>query len=107
MIYEKKEDFMKALEKLVGDRKDDDILEIIENFSETYDRPGVDELNEKIRKMEADYAALDDDWRRRYRERFFSGAETTSQEVKEEQEDDVKRDGGPQTYEELFKEREG
>lgn len=47
----------------------------------------------------ADYEEL----RRKYIERFFSSPE----EVKEDQEEDVKRDGEEQSFESLFKEREG
>ena len=43
------------------------------------------------------------EWRKRYRERFFG----TREEVKEEQEEDVKDDGKTRSFETLFEEREG
>lgn len=41
--------------------------------------------------------------KRKYIERFFS----TPEEAKEDQEEDIKRDGTDQTFDKLFKEREG
>lgn len=43
------------------------------------------------------------DLKRKYIERFF----TTPDEVKKENENDVKRDSKPQTFDELFKNKEG
>lgn len=43
------------------------------------------------------------DLKRKYIERFF----TTPDEVKKENENDVKRDSKPQTFDELFKSKEG
>lgn len=47
--------------------------------------------------------AMYDDLRKKYIERFFSNPE----EVKQDQEEDVKRDGEGQSFDDLFKKREG
>lgn len=64
------------------------------NFDDELDRAfdAVEEWKGKYYEM-----------RERYAKRFF----TTPEEVKIEQEEDVKRDGTKQTFEELFERREG
>ena len=58
---------------------------------------------------ESRYRENDDEWRRRYMERFNASADaiTTPERVVEEQKENVSDDGKKRTYEELFEEREG
>lgn len=52
---------------------------------------------------ERDEAIVDrDEWKRRYVDRFFGGRE----EVMRNQENDIKRDGRPQSFADLFKARD-
>lgn len=56
---------------------------------------------------ERDEAIVDrDEWKQRYADRFFGGRETTPEEVKESQARDIKRDGTPQSFRELFEARD-
>lgn len=56
---------------------------------------------------ERDEAVVDrDEWKQRYADRFFGGRETTPEEVKESQARDIKRDGTPQSFRELFEARD-
>ena len=94
-----KDEFFKRLENLVGD--DDESLTLIEDFTDTFN-----DLESKANsdEWEKKYNELDAKWREKYKSRFFN---TSPDEVKKEQEDDVKRDETAQTYEDLFEEREG
>lgn len=52
---------------------------------------------------ERDEAIVDrDEWKRRYADRFFGGREA----VMRNQENDIKRDGRPQSFADLFKARD-
>lgn len=56
---------------------------------------------------ERDEAIVDrDEWKRRYADRFFGGRETDREEVMRNQENDIKRDGRPQSFADLFKARD-
>ena len=86
-------------------------LEREEFFNRIRERIGddtYDELEGRARgdgeDWKAKYEELDAEWRKRYRDRFFN----TPEAAKEDQEEDVKRDGEKtRTFEELFEEREG
>lgn len=101
MPYLDKESFMARLKERIGEDLSDDSISFIEDASDTYD--------ELIRRSEGQedwktkYEENDREWREKYRERFFS----TPEEVKEEQEENIKKDGEKRTFEELFEEREG
>lgn len=64
-----RDDYLKAIQSLVGDRSDDDTLEIIGNLTDTYD--GLhDNSNENWKQK---YEDNDKEWRKKYKERFFGG----------------------------------
>ena len=69
MAIKSTEDLMNSLNTLLGESNDDETLELLQDFSDTFDdlsknRGGI--TQEK-------YDELDASWRKRYRERFFSG----------------------------------
>lgn len=87
-----REQYLSTIQQLVGDNTDDNVLNAVSDLSDTYEHfnSGVD--------WEQRYKDNDNAWRKKYRDRFFSGAA---------QADDVpppvdtKR---PLRFEELFKE---
>ena len=98
-----REEFFNRIRERIGDDTSDDALKFMEDITDTYD-----ELEGRARgdgeDWKAKYEELDAEWRKRYRDRFFN----TSEGAKEDQEEDVKRDGEKtRTFEELFEEREG
>lgn len=103
MAILEKEEFFKRLNAMVGETDDDDALKNIEDFTDTY-KDMETRIGEDWKRK---YEENDAEWRKKYRERFFSGHETTPETVKEEQEEDVKEDGETVTFEDLFIEREG
>lgn len=107
-----KEDFLKAIQTRIGDDVSDEAMTFIEDMTDTYDS-----LNKSLENdgedWKAKYEELDKTWRDKYKARFFdnqntnSSNDTTSDEVKKEQEIDVKDDGEEIGFEDLFTEREG
>lgn len=101
-----KEDFITRISERLGDDNSDEALALIEDATDT-----LNDYEERLSTSDNDdwkskYDELDASWRKRYRERFFTGR--TPEEVKEEQEQDVKDDPNEDvTFDDLFEEREG
>lgn len=91
-----KEQYMEQVRNLVGDNNDDASLAIIENMSDTYDDM-ENRANGDGENWEEKYKENDAEWRRKYRERFFSGKVTKEEE--EEEEDNTER---KTRFEDLF-----
>lgn len=92
---------MNRLKELFGDNESDEAISFIEDLSDTLDSLSNDSGD--IEEWKTKYEENDAAWRKKYRDRFFG----TGEEVKEEQEEDVKDDSEVKTFDELFKEREG
>lgn len=97
-----KEQALQRLKDRIGDDVSDEALAIIEDFNDTFDdyetRSKGDGENWKSK-----YEDLDATWRKKYKDRFF----TSPEEVKEEQEENVKDDGKTKSFDELFEKKEG
>lgn len=97
-----KDEFMEKLkERFTG--TDDETLKIIEDFTDTindYENRTADTTNYKEK-----YETNDKEWRERYRLRFFG--ETTPEEIKKDNEEDVKEESESKTFDDLFEEKEG
>ena len=100
MAIKSREDLLKSLNTLIGDNSSDDNLAILEDVTDTlkdYEEKTADQTDWKTK-----YEQNDADWRKKYKERFLSG-----EAIKDEQEEDVKKDSKTLTFDSLFKEREG
>lgn len=100
MAIKSREDLLKSLTTLIGDNSSDENLAILEDVTDTlkdYEEKTADQTDWKTK-----YEQNDADWRKKYKERFLSG-----EEIKDEQEEDVKKDSKTLTFDSLFKEREG
>lgn len=97
-----RDDYIARLNRLIGDKTDDESIGVLEDFSDTYD-----DLYARIGEdWKARYEENDNMWREKYRKRFESGSETPATNttdnttvVAEEQEtvEDV-------TFDDIFKE---
>lgn len=100
MAIKSREDLLKSLNTLIGDNSSDENLAILEDVTDTlkdYEEKTADQTDWKTK-----YEQNDADWRKKYKERFLSG-----ETIKDEQEEDVKKDSKTLTFDSLFKEREG
>lgn len=99
MAIKTREDLLKSLNTLIGDNSSDDNLAILEDVTDTlkdYEEKTADQTDWKTK-----YEQNDADWRNKYKERFLSG-----ETIKDEREEDVKKDSKTLTFDSLFKERE-
>lgn len=100
-----KEDFMKRVEERIGDDTSDEAISFVEDMTDTFNdmetRSGVSE-----EEWQTKLDNLDASWRQKYRDRFFN-SQTTPEEVKEEQTEDVIDDAEEISFDDLFEEREG
>ena len=97
------EELMEWVKEKIGDDTSDEALTIIEDFTDTFNN--YEELVRDTVDWKQKYNELDSVWRKRYRERFFSG--TSPEEVLEDQKDNIIDDGENRTFDDLFEEREG
>lgn len=109
MAVLEKEDFFKRIQEYVGDDTTDESITFIEDVTDTYNALEEVAKNENVWKTK--YEELDEKWKKRYRDRFFSEntgtPETTPDTVLEKQKEDVESDGEKKDFDELFEEREG
>ena len=98
-----RDELMKWVEEKIDDDTSDEALAILEDFTDTFNN--YEELVSDSVNWKQKYNELDETWRKRYKERFFSG--TSPDVVIEDQKEDVIDDPENRTYEDLFEEREG
>ncbi len=78
-----KEELLEKVKTYVGDRTDDDTLEIIEDINDSFDSTDADEWKRK-------YEENDKMWRDKYISRFFDKKEEETHETPTEHEEDEK-----------------
>lgn len=109
MAVLEKENFFKRVQEYVGDNVSDESITFIEDITDTYN--ALEEAFKNDNEWKRKYEELDEAWKKRYRDRFFSGntgtPETTPDTVLEKQKEDVECDGEKKDFDELFEEREG
>ena len=98
-----KEELLEKVKTYVGDRADDETLEIIEDISDSFE---TSESAEKIEEIKTEYesklANLDNEWREKYKARFFSEKDDTGNEGDEPDTSDEEKT----EYSDLFEEKE-
>ena len=98
-----KEELLEKVKTYVGDRSDDETLEIIEDISDSFESS---ESAEKIEEIKTEYesklANLDNEWREKYKARFFSEKDDTGNEGDESDTSDEEKT----EYSDLFDEKE-
>lgn len=104
MAVRTRDEILAAIRSRLGDDTSDDALTIIEDIDDTFKdyetRTGED--------WKSKYEELDAQWRKRYRDRFFQKAdngETTPEDVKDDNEEDLKEESEVKDFDELFTEK--
>lgn len=94
-------ELLEKVKKYIGDRTDDDSIEIIEDISDSYseESEGIEEVK---REYEEKLKTLDESWRKKYTDRFFSNDKPEDREEEEEEEEEEEKT----EYSELFTEKE-
>ena len=102
MAIKTRDEIVEAVRKRIGEDTSDEAISLLEDVTDTfadYETKVADKTDWKTK-----YDEMDASWRKKYMDRF-SGK--TGEEVKEEQEEQVKDDSEPRIFDELFTEREG
>lgn len=102
MAVKTRYEIMEAIRKRIGEDTSDEAISLLEDVTDTfadYETKVADKTDWKTK-----YDEMDASWRKKYMDRF-SGK--TGEEIKEEQEEQIKDDSEPRTFDELFTEREG
>lgn len=105
MAVRTRDEILAAIRSRLGDDTSDGALTIIEDIDDTFKdyetRTGED--------WKSKYDELDAQWRKRYRDRFFQKADngdTTPEDVKDDNEEDLKEESEVKDFDELFTEKE-
>lgn len=105
MAVRTRDEILAAIRSRLGDDTSDDALTIIEDIDDTFKdyetRTGED--------WKSKYDELDAQWRKRYRDRFFQkgdNGEPTPEDVKDDNEEDLKEESEVKDFDELFTEKE-
>ena len=102
MAVKTRDEIIEAIRTRIGEDTSDEAISLLEDVTDTftdYETRVADKTDWK-----AKYDEMDASWRKKYMDRF-SGK--TGEEVKEEQEEQIKDDGEIRSFDELFTEREG
>lgn len=91
-----KDELIEKVKKYVGDRTDDETIEIIEDISDSIDSYDADEWKQK-------YEENDKMWRDKYISRFLGKNDEEIEDPANEDDDDEKE---YKTFEDLFEEEE-
>lgn len=105
MAVRTRDEILAAIRSRLGDDTSDDALTIIEDIDDTF-KDYETRIGEDWRGK---YEELDAQWRKRYRDRFFQKAdngETTPDDVKDDNEEDLKEESEVKDFDELFTEKE-
>ena len=104
-----KEDFFKRIREHIGDDTSDESIAFIEDVTDTYN--ALEQSSKDETDWKSKYEELDENWKKRYRDRFFEGnddePETTPRTAMNKQKENVEADGEKRDFEDLFEEREG
>lgn len=102
MAVKTRDEIIEAIRTRIGEDTSDEAISLLEDVTDTftdYETRVADKTDWK-----AKYDEMDASWRKKYIDRF-SGK--TGEEVKDEQEEQIKDDSETRTFDELFTEREG
>ena len=91
-----KDELIEKIKKYVGDRTDDETIEIIEDISDSIDSSDADEWRQKFEEN-------DKMWRDKYISRFFEKNDDGIEDPTDEKDDEEKE---YKTFEDLFEEEE-
>jgi hypothetical protein len=97
-----RDEFLARVQARVGDDSSNDALTFIEDMTDTIESLQANNGED----WKARYEQNDADWRKKYKERFFS-PQTTGEGIKKDQTENVQTDGEIKTFADLFKKVEG
>lgn len=97
MAVKTREEILETIRTRVGDRTDDETISFLEDVTDTLTDLET-RANGDGENWEQRYKDNDAEWRKKYKERFFSSEPDEPKEPKQEEEEEK-----PKTFEDLFK----
>lgn len=97
MSVKTREEILETIRTRVGDQTDDETISFLEDVTDTLTDLET-RANGDGENWEQRYKANDAEWRKKYKERFFSSEPDEPKEPKQEEEEEK-----PKTFEDLFK----
>ena len=113
-----KKEILDKAKTIIGDRTDDDALGFLEDINDTISEGGEDDWKAKYDAEVEAKKQLDQEWRTKYKERFFSAdssqldkdktnpANVDKDKPSEDDEDAKLEQANKVTFDDLFKEKE-
>ena len=108
-----KDEFMEQLKNIIGDKDDDATLAFIENCNDTLDGNDSNEWQKKYNEAIEQKDTLEKEWRKKYRDRFFSNSDDdennnknnpASKAHEEDDETDLEEQAKSVRFDDLFSE---
>lgn len=93
MAVRTRDEIMSQLKTIVGDDTSDDTLAFIQDVSDTI---GTDNSAQRITELETQLTKQDEEWRKKYRDAFFTGKPDESIE------EDEPENSKPKSFMDLF-----
>lgn len=93
MAVRTRDEIMAQLQTFIGEDTSDEALSFVQDVSDTL---GNDNSAERITELETQLRTQDDEWRKKYRDAFFTGKPDESFK------DDDEEDNTPRRFEDLF-----
>ena len=102
-----KDDLMKKVKDLIGDKSDDVSLSLIEDINDTYDDLNNKDSEDWKKKYEDEHKKFEDNdkqWREKYRDRFFNGSDDENSDTESDDNTPDEENKSITKFEDLFKE---
>ena len=99
-----RDDFFAKINEIVGDDTSETALSFIEDMTDTYSALEETGNDDRVKELEEELEATNAAWRKRYKERFFSGGRVNSFTDPEQLEDEQNALNEDITIEDLLEE---
>lgn len=106
MSVKSKDELLQSVKGLLGDTPSDEGIALLEDISDTLDNStggSSDEDKKTIEELQKKVKEVDDNWRKKYTERFMKPSNDSKLDDEfEENDNEEQEDNSPKTFDELF-----
>lgn len=105
MSVKSKDELLQSVKGLLGDTPSDEGIALLEDISDTLDNStggSSDEDKKTIEELQKKVKEVDDNWRKKYTERFMKPSDDNHDNEQDEDDNDDEEDNSPKTFDELF-----
>lgn len=79
-MVKSKDEIIASLKAIIGENDSDEVLTLLEDVSDTLNVDNT-AVTKELEDLKQKYEALDADWRKRYRDRFFGDVDEETEEI--------------------------